>query len=361
MPVIDADTHVDETEETWSYLEGDDARFRPITVTQDIPGGSGELPKGYNRYWLIDGQLRVRRIRDDERTGTVQATRELQDVGARLEHMDALGVDIQVMYPTLFLMQVSGKPDVEAALCRSYNRWMADKWKQGGGRLRWVAPLPLLSMDMAVEELNFVKEHGACGVLKKGRECDNRLASDPYFFPLYEEASRLDVPICVHLGTGDPELRDAAPDGIAGMLSLTLPVLDAFHALIIRGVPQKFPELRFGFIEATASWVPYLFTELRRGHQRRPNTQLEGFELSQDLLRENRFYVTCDTFDDLGQVTKLCGDDNFIIGSDYGHADMSAEIDALRILQEHAAQQHVEKATVDKILSDNARALYGLD
>lgn len=359
MPMIDADTHVDETEETWSYLEGDDARFLPITVSQDVPGAS-ELPKGYNRYWLIDGQLRVRRIRDDERTGTVQATRELEDVGARLRHMDELGVDLQIMYPTLFLMQVSGKPDVQTALCKSYNRWMADKCAESNGRLRWVAPLPLLNMEATLEELNFVKEHGACGVLKKGRECDNRLASDPYFFPLYEAASGLDIPICVHLGTGDPELRDATTDGIAGMLSLTLPVLDAFHALIIRGVPQKFPKLRFGFIEATASWLPYIFTELRRGHQRKPNSWLKGFDLSQDLLRANNFYVTCDTFDDLEQVINLAGDDNFMIGSDYGHADMSAEIDALRILQEHAAEQQVTKEALDKILDDNARAFYGL-
>lgn len=360
MPVIDADTHVDETDETWNYLTGDEERFRPITVTQDIPGGSSALPKGYNRYWLIDGQLRIRRIRDDRRTGTVQATRELADVEARLAHMDALGVDVQVMYPTLFLMQVSGRPDVEAALCRSYNRWMAEKWKQARGRLRWVAPLPLLSMNAALDELGFVRENGACGVLKKGRECDNRLASDPYFFPLYEEASRLGMPICVHLGTGDPALREAAPDGIAGMLNLTLPVLDAFHALTIRGVPQRFPKLRFGFVEATASWLPYVFTELRRGQQRRPNSWMNAPELSQDILRDNRFYVTCDTFDDLPQMVRLAGDDNFIIGSDYGHADMSAEIDALTILEKQAAEQGVAQGTVRKILDQNARTFYGL-
>ncbi len=150
MPVIDADTHVDETEETWDYLDPADTGFRPVTVTQSIPGGSNQTPRGYNRYWLIDGQLRLRRIRDDARTSTVQATRELQDVDARLRHMDELGVDIHVIYPTLFLMQVSGRSEVERALCKAYNRWMAAKWAQGQGRLRWIAPLPLLSMNDAV-------------------------------------------------------------------------------------------------------------------------------------------------------------------------------------------------------------------
>lgn len=358
MPVIDADTHVDETEETWAYLDPADMGFRPVTVTQDVPGGSDQTPRGYNRYWLIDGQLRLRRIRDDERTGTVQATRELQNVEARLHHMDELGVDIHVMYPTLFLMQVSGRPEVEQALCKSYNRWMADKWAQGGGRLRWIAPLPLLSMDAALEELRFAKEHGACGVLKKGRECGNRAASDPHFFPLYEAAGNLDIPICIHLGSGDPDLSDAAAGVASGMLNLILPVLDAFHTLVTHAIPQQFPTLRFGFIETTASWVPYLLTELRRGHDRM--SWMQAFDLHQDLLRANRFYVTCDTFDDLAHVLNIAGDDNLIIGSDYGHADMSAEIDALQVLQERGEQGKVSRASVSKLLDDNARAFYGL-
>ncbi|PON19707.1 hypothetical protein C2W62_01320 [Candidatus Entotheonella serta] len=358
MPVIDADTHVDETEETWDYLDPADTGFRPVTVTQSIPGGSNQTPRGYNRYWLIDGQLRLRRIRDDARTSTVQATRELQDVDARLRHMDELGVDIHVIYPTLFLMQVSGRPEVERALCKAYNRWMAAKWAQGQGRLRWIAPLPLLSMNDAVEELRFAKAHGACGVLKKGRECGHRAASDPYFFPLYEAAENADLPICIHLGSGDPDLSDAAAGVASGMIHLILPVLDAFHTLITHDVPQQFPNLRFGFIETTSSWVPYLLTELRRGHDRM--SWLQAFEMHQDLLKANRFYVTCDTFDNLSHVLSVAGDDNLIIGSDYGHADMSAEIDALQVLQDRGEQGQVSHSAVKKLLDDNATALYGL-
>ncbi|MCY4583480.1 MAG: hypothetical protein OXE50_11900, partial [Chloroflexi bacterium] len=32
MAVIDADTHVDECEETWQFIAPEDARFRPATV-----------------------------------------------------------------------------------------------------------------------------------------------------------------------------------------------------------------------------------------------------------------------------------------------------------------------------------------
>ena len=209
-----------------------------------------------------------------------------------------------------------------------------------------------------MDELRFAKAHGACGVLKKGRECGDRAASDPYFFPLYEEAGRLDMPICIHLGSGDATLSDATTTAVSGLMGLTLPVLDAFHALVTDAIPQQFPALKFGFIETTASWVPYLVTELRRGHERM--SWMRTFELHQELLRANRFYVSCDTFDDLAHIVNLAGDDNLIIGSDYGHADMSAEIDALRILQEQGDKGQVSRAAVGKILDDNARAFYGL-
>ena len=122
--------------------------------------------------------------------------------------MDRLGVDVQVMYPTLFLTTVSAKPDVEYALVRAYNRWLGAKSDESGGRLRWVVIPPILSMEKAAEELEWGKEHGACGAFKRGVEAGSRSASDPYFFPLYEAAERLDMPVCVHIAAGDPAITD---------------------------------------------------------------------------------------------------------------------------------------------------------
>ena len=49
-----------------------------------------------------------------------------------------------------------------------------------------------------------------------------------------------------------------------------------------------------------------------------------------------------------------------MIGSDYSHADMSAEIDALAILERKGQEGELSKGSVAKILDDNARALYGI-
>jgi predicted TIM-barrel fold metal-dependent hydrolase len=357
MPIIDADTHVDESDETWEFLDDNDRKFKPITVIHQNEDDDKLTPRGHTRYWLIDGKLRVRRVRDFSATKTTEATNELVDVQARIRHMDRLGVDIQVIYPSLLHeTQVAARPEVEFALCKAYNRWMASKWKQGNGRIRWVAPLPLLSMHRVIDELRFVKDHGACGVLKRGRECGNRRASDPYFFPLYEEAGRLDIPICIHVGTGDPDLTNVMETPSNEFLGIILPPLDAFEGLVTNKVPRLFPRLRWGFIEATASWVPYLLMELMRGNERKSRGRMEPHE----LLAAHNFYVSCDTFDDLPYIISRVGDDNLVIGSDYGHSDMASEIDALTILREKADQGVISKQTADKILDSNPRALYAL-
>jgi predicted TIM-barrel fold metal-dependent hydrolase len=75
------------------------------------------------------------------------------------------------------------------------------------------------------------------------------------------------------------------------------------------------------------------------------------------VLRRNRIYVACQTDDDLPYVLKYAGEDQLVIGTDYGHNDTSSEILALRKLKEDGT---VPPRIVNKILDDNARALYGL-
>ena len=345
---IDADAHVDETEATWEYLAEDEKLFRPITVDPGMALIANDARP--HRQWIIDGQLKLRRWRDDERTGTVKATRELMDVDARVRHLDELGIDVQVLYPTLFLGGITARAEVELALTRSYNRWIAEATEKSRGRLRWVAMLPLMGMDKALEELRWAKDHGACGVFKKGFECD-RSASDSYFFPLYEEASRLDLPMCIHTGTGNPPSAGLGSD-VGGRFN----AISAFTDLAMSGVPDRFPSLRVGWIETGASWVPFLHADLVAKKQK---LTFRPFEFKEDLFRRNRFYVACDSTDDIPYILKLGLEDNLLIGTDYTHADQSAQLDALDIIEQRGKEGEIPAEVARKILDDNPRAFYG--
>jgi len=353
MRAIDADTHIDETEQTWEYLDEADHRFKPIAfeLVEGEPVGPGDGRR--HRLWLIAGNARLRRFRSDQLTGTTRETRELLDVDARLRHMDELGIEVQALYPTTFLHTATDRPEVELALCRSYNRWLADRTASSGGRLRWVALTPLLSMDKAVEGLRFARDHGACGVMKKGVECDDRSASDPYFFPLYEEAERLDLPICIHQGIGNPGITNAA-DPPAKVAQLN--VLSAFNALASAGIPDMFPGLRFGFIEAGASWIPYLIKEAGM----RGKAVQASYDFKTGFLAHNRFYVTCDTEDDIAYLLNFGAEDYLMIGTDYSHVDQSAEMRAHSVIMDMANRGDFSVTVADKIVGENARTFYGL-
>jgi uncharacterized protein len=353
MRAIDADAHIDENDYTWEYLEDADKRFKPITF--DLPDAEPVGPSDGRRHrlWLIDGNARLRRFRSDEKSGTTQATRELLDVEARLRHMDELEIEAQALYPTTFLHAVTDRPEVEVALCKAYNRWLADRTASSRGRLRWVAQAPMLDMDEAVKELRFAKDHGACGVMKKGVECGDRSAADPYFHPLYEEAERLDLPICIHQGIGDPGSSNTT-EGVARMSVLN--VLSAFASLAGAKIPDKYPKLRFGFIEAGASWIPFLIKDLGM----RGNAEKAGYDFKTEFLAHNRFYVTCDTEDDIGYLLNFGAEDYLMLGTDYSHVDQSAELRAHQVLMNMAESGQFSTVAAAKIVGDNGKRFYGL-
>ena len=342
MLKIDADAHVLETEQTWEYLEGEDRKFRPEIVRTIHTSATDE-------YWLVDGTLRLK-SRNIGRN-TPLASRELRDPVARLQHMDELGVDVQVIFPTMFLIPLTSRPEIELALCRSYNRWMADIWKQAKERLRWAVILPLLSMNKVFEEAQFAKDNGACGIFMRGSECE-KLLSDSYFFPLYDIASRLELPICIHSGTGSSTLYDYFKYEAIGFSKFKLVIVGAFHNMIMEDIPERFPKLKVAFLEASSQWLPYVLTDLAKRYKlQNRSVDVKG------LLKEARFYVGCETSDDLPYVTEMVGEDNIVIGTDYGHADSATDLNALNnILQE----SKLKPSVADKIVGESARVLYGL-
>jgi uncharacterized protein len=354
MPMIDADTHVDESESTWKALEGTPhEKYIPVTIT--LPPDEAKRA-GYNavnsRCWVVEGRMQNRAIRD-EINHPPRVFRELEDVAGRLAHMDKMGVEVQVIFPTFFIRYNTSNAEAEWALTTTYNRWLAEKCAQSKGRLRWAAVLPFLSPDKAVEELRWAKENGACGIFKRGFDL-NRTVVDSYFFPVYEEASALDIPLCIH--TGHPLPGTEWDRGF--------PIMHAFIALVNAGLPQKFPKLRFGLIEAGASWIPYTISQLgaqKRATLRGQETQFpEIYDLAPDLFTSNRLFVAIDPIDDIRLLLKFGTEDHLMIGTDYSHTDISANLSALDEVSGWANEGRITKVQAEKILETNAHAFYGL-
>jgi predicted TIM-barrel fold metal-dependent hydrolase len=349
MGAIDADAHVIETEATFAYVDDQYRDLKPrVMVEKDESrakeGNAGNLQR---EYWVLDGRIHTKELNMD--LGISQGSREMTDVQARLDHMDALDIDVQVLYPTLFLRAWTKDPLVDYVICQSYNRWLADIWKQGKGRLRWVVLPPLLSMDKVAGELAFAKENGAVGVFIRGLEHDMRL-DNPYFFPMYEAAQALDLPICFHAGNGSFAVRDIYASE-AGIGRSRAPVIVACESLLLARVPERFPDLRWGFIEVSSQWVPYVLNDVMLRKRRK------GEVMSETILADNNMFVACQVTDDLDFTVPYIGEDQAVIGTDYGHSDNSTEILAMRKLRDDGK---LAPEVADKILNANARVFYGL-
>ena len=357
LGAIDSDAHVVETDHTWDFMDPSEEKYRP-----QLYGTDG----GNRQQWVIDGKmcgLRLPTLSDQQlqamsaRIGrdfvTPTTAREVDDVSLRLEHMDRLGVDVQVLHNTLWIRGITERPEIDIALTKSWNRWMAEVWKAGKGRLRWASVLPLTDIDTAVGMMDFAQENGAVGVVMKPFE-GSRFMIDPYFYPFYEAAEKRDMPIVIHIANASSVLMDAlAPpyDPSGGFPTFRIPTVHACHGLLLSEVPRMFPKLRWAFVESSAQWVPWILHEVKRralqNAQTLPDNPYNGYNV----------YVSAQTDDDFPYIFDAVGDDNILIGTDYGHTDTSSEVDAIETFK---ALDTVSAASKQKVLVDNPVKLFGL-
>ena len=361
--VIDADTHISESEAMWNMIDKELYDRRPIMLK--APEDTFYGPR--NAFWLIDGNIfpkpngkgSFRLITPSasklelSRGDIHLACREMTDIPGRLTDMDKLNVETQIVYPTIFLVYLTDDPGLEIALCRAYNRFLAQACAKAGSRMRWVAIPPLKSIEESIKELKWAKENGAVGVFFRGIE-GNWTLDNPYLFPIYQAANDLHLPICIHTGAGCPafiSLFDVERNHSFGH-SRVQPLL-AFRDIIANGIPERFPRLKFGFLEASAGWVPFLLHILKRLFKQRWR-----FSSDQDMFRENRIFIACEADEDVNYICQYTGEDQLLIGSDYGHQDPSEERQLVATMR---AREDIPSALTDKILFDNGRQFYPLN
>jgi predicted TIM-barrel fold metal-dependent hydrolase len=214
--------------------------------------------------------------------------------------------------------------------------------------------LPALKcMDQTLRDMDWARRNGAVGVHLRGLEGD-RPIDHPDFYPIFRVAQDLDLPICVHIGNASPAFRQIRrnAENRATRFHMIVPTLLSFNALAAGKVAAEFPRLRFGFFEAGSSWLTFI---VQQAHRVRDDRDRKAF--TAQVLRERRLYVTCEEHEELPQILQYAGDDNLVIGSDFGHpGDVD---DSIFVQQKLRARSDVSEVQKRRILSDNALALFG--
>lgn len=81
------------------------------------------------------------------------------------------------------------------------------------------------------------------------------------------------------------------------------------------------------------------------------------YSSSADLFRDYRIYVACETEENLPALAHCIGEDNLLIGSDYGHNDPFEQRNFLPTLR---SQNGIPSRVVEKMVRDNPCSFYGL-
>jgi predicted TIM-barrel fold metal-dependent hydrolase len=361
VTVFDTDAHVEESEETF------------LAIKNSFGDAGPRVIEGATRaFWLIEGRTFPRLSGfgvhtfgsphlkreaghvDPERRARVES-QELSDPEARLQDMDRESIEVSVLFPTMFLVwPLAENPALVRALCRSYNDWIAAKCAASGGRLRWVATLPLPDVAGSVEELRNAKRLGAAGVMTLGTAGPMTL-SDRRLDPLYAAAQDAALPVCVHVGWSFPAVSNLYDNVYETMITpFVLPIFMGFSSLLIGGVLERFPKLRVGFFEAGVEWVPYWLERMERFYRQPP-----GGSKKSDLparnpaehIRDGRVFFSCELDEArIGTVADAIGDDCILYSSDLPHAHRV--FDAIKLFH---GRRDLKETTKARILSNGAR------
>lgn len=240
------------------------------------------------------------------------------DMDRQLEYMERNGIRTKVI--SLANPWVDCFPRGEAVLLSGrINDWISGVVERNQGRFLGLATLPMRDPDASADELRrAVAKLGLRGAII-GTNIRGKGIDSKEYWPVYEEADRLHVPIFIH-PVGPPFI------GLAGEFSLSPAVLFPYETclavtrIVLSGLLLNLPNLRF-FIPHLGGVLPYLAGRIDK-----------AYEISHELVNrlpeppsfyfKRNFYSDTIVFDKdtLSLGYRFFGPEHLVIGTDYPFA-----------------------------------------
>lgn len=310
-----------------------------------------ELPK--LKAWPRDGKLvtKSRALHDDPefRAGAdtnILLRKNYEALGAfrredRPRALDQLGFASQLVFTTWCLgnfgLDQSDDGDLCYAAAQAHNRMMVwfcsvDRRFLGTGYV------PLSDFDRAIATAREAIDLGCKALLIPSRCPLGHSPSHIAFDPIWAMAQEAGLPILFHVGgeeklnpdyfnNGLPRVKDfhGGEENFTSVSYMPIPhsVMLTLAALIIDGVLDRFPRLKFGAIELGADWVP--------GWMRSMDSAALAFVKNEDRLKKlsakpseivrRQVRVTPYPHEDVGWIIANAGDEVCLFSSDYPHVE----------------------------------------
>ncbi len=249
------------------------------------------------------------------------------DAKARVEDMDRAMIDVNVIYPT-HVSSYCALHDVgfENALYRAYHSWVADFCSQAPKRLKWTMVANTRDLNSGINEVkHWAKDPNLVGITLSPRSPQGKLLDNPDFYPLFEVAQELELPLLIHPGTGRPPYIPGTfeLDGYWFLIqSLLMPWagMTAMAALIGGGIFELFPKLRAAVTETSGGWVPVIVDRLDAIFLASPSHVPNLSQMPREVVKNGRYFHAVDTWERTVQhCVDSLGEGIWLFATDYPH------------------------------------------
>ena len=338
----DADSHVVETPDWLVPYADPDIRgqLAPLFVAAVKPG----------EETYID-QLRRRHADPAERPQAedeIMLRKNWSAMGSFIKEdrpraLDLLGFRSQLVFNTFlndYLCAAEHKRDTALAygVARAHNRAMLD-FCAVDPRLLPTGYVPLADFDRARAMAGDVIAAGAKALLVPSACPKTHSPSHTGLFPVWAQAEEAGLPILFHVGGGgtliDPSyFKNGLPlvtDFHGGtenfrsvdFMAIPFPPMLTLATLIIDGILDRFPRLRFGVIEQGAVWLPSWMRQLDTAHEafRKGEERLRKLALRPSEYVRRQVRATPYPTEPVGWIVEQAGEEVCLFSSDYPHVE----------------------------------------
>ena len=315
---------------------------------------------------LQDGG-RIRNWDDDKRNGDLEADGIVGEV--------VFPNTVPPFFPSFVLFARPPKPDEyehRLAGIRAHNRWMADFCARFPNRRAGIGQVFLDNIDDAIADARWIKNNGLRGgVLISAVPPDvDYLAPlyDPRYDPFWRVCEELELPVNSHGGTGLPDYGRYPASALLFISEVQFYSQRPFVQLLLSGVFERFPKLKFVMTEMGCAWLPPMLEQMdgvleqirktgRTGEMRYSEENILERSAT-EYFRQNCWIGVSMPGPADAEARHVLGIDRWMWGSDYPHDEGTAPF-----TREHLRQLFCEadpKEMAD-LLAGNASRLYGFD
>jgi predicted TIM-barrel fold metal-dependent hydrolase len=382
LAVLDADSHLTDVDDLWTK-RAPAAYKDQILHVEDVDG---------ERTWVVEG-LAVGKagggstidregIKHPFQESMVEWDFERAHIGAwdidtRLEVLDAMGIQHQVLYPNALGLGGQALADVKDPVLRNlcveiFNDSRAEIQSRTNNRLLPMPILPSWDIDACVREAQRISGMGLRGV---------NMTSDPQdlgapdlanraWDPLWEACADLELPVHFHIGSSLTAMNffgqyfwesqhEYVKPAIGGAM-LFIGNARVVINTIFAGVFDRHPKLKMVSVESGIGWVPFILETMDWELPENAPVQAAELDRAPSEYFKTNWYATMWFETGRGHLQELVdkvGEDNIMFETDFPHPT-SLWPKPLEHVQDAMATLRPE--TRRKILAENGNKLYRL-